>query len=72
MRKIEIAFACGKQDLNQFLFDLFEAESFGAGTQKEIPDSGATLELEPMTLVKSAGGDYVVNIVMSLATGVAC
>jgi hypothetical protein len=68
MTDIRIAFMGQGKDLNEFSSDLFETDSFGEGTKKDIP--GGTITMLPMTVEKSAEISRVIEVVLSVGRDV--
>ena len=70
MAEVLITFTGQAQDINDFSFDLFETQSLGGGSQKEIP-GGGTLIAQPMMVRKAFGIPRVFEVVLSVGGGVA-
>jgi hypothetical protein len=61
MEELIISFEGKTQDLNDFVFDLFEAHMLAAGLEKETPGD-AKLVLKPMLVRKSALSQAVIEV----------
>jgi hypothetical protein len=70
MAEITIEFTGRIQDLNEVSSALFETESFGTGTQKEIP-GGGKLTMQSMMLRKAYGIPQYIEVVLSIGGSVA-
>ena len=69
MVKVTLEFTGQARDINEFGFALFEAESLGQGSQKEIP-GGGTLTMGPMIVRKAHGIPQVITVLLSVGTSV--
>lgn len=65
MAEITIEFTGQKEDIDEFTEALFEKDSVGTGTQKEIP-GGGTITMGGALLRKSVGAPRVIEIVLSI------
>jgi hypothetical protein len=70
MADMRITFTGPGKALNNFIFDLFETDSLGEGTQKELP-GGAKITVLPITVEKSAELTRVVEVMIHLGRDVA-
>ena len=70
MAEITIEFTGQKEDIDEFCEALFETDSVGTGTQKEIP-GGATITMGRALLRKSLGIPRAVEIVLSVGKDLA-
>ena len=65
MAELTIEFTGQKEDIDAFTEALFEKDSVGTGTQKEIP-GGGTITMGGALLRKSVGAPRVIEIVLSI------
>ena len=70
MAEITMEFTGRIQDLNDFSFALFEADTLGAETQKEIP-GGGTITMRPMMVRKAYGIPQYIEIILSIGNTIA-
>ncbi len=64
MAEITIEFTGQREDLDEFSYALFETDSIGSGTTKEIP-GGGTITIGRALLRKSVDAPRVIEIVLS-------
>ena len=69
MAEIVFTFTGQTQDIDDFTDDLFERDSVGTGTQREIP-GGGTITMGRMLIRKGADFPRVMEVVLSLGRDV--